>query len=69
MDDETSVLVWQLNPRPAVIHRDGNCPALSGNRTRIPQRDESFTGPGTAGWLTFANARRIPQAKVCQRCM
>jgi hypothetical protein len=65
---EAIVLVWHKNPRPPVIHRDESCPSLA--RSVIPGRKSPYwSGKGTAGWLPVAEARRVPEARLCGRCM
>lgn len=61
------VLVWQRNPRPAVVHTDGSCPTLS--RSKVPDPSIRYQGPGTAGWLPLVEARKLPNASFCRHCM
>lgn len=67
---ERLVLVWQKNPGPARIHEDEQCPSLSSRRTSPPPpRSEPFAGKGHAGWLPLDQAKRLPDAQLCRRCM
>jgi hypothetical protein len=61
------VLVWQMNPRPAVVHFNGACRSLS--RSLIPDRSVQFLGPKTVGWLPLEEARKLLGVTLCRHCM
>jgi hypothetical protein len=64
------VLVWNKNKNAVRIHEDGGCPTLANSRTgTIPPISTQYDGPGTAGWLPLDQAKRLPGAVLCQRCM
>lgn len=64
---EPLVLVWQKNPRPAVVHFNGACRSLY--RSTVPDRSVKFRGPGTAGWLTVQEAHNLRDTRLCGHCM
>lgn len=65
MNAEQKVLVWDKNPAPPVIHRDGSCPSLS--RSEVPEASRDFRR-GDAGWLPLNEAERVRGARKCDRC-
>jgi hypothetical protein len=64
---EPVVLVWQRNAGSARIHVDGACTTLAGSV--VPPQAIRFAGPGTAGWLTDAEAMALLDAVPCGHCM
>lgn len=64
---EPLVLVWQKNPRPAVIHLNGAC--LSLYQSSVPDPSVKFRGPGTAGWLPLHEAQNLRDVRMCGHCM
>lgn len=67
---ERLVLVWNKNKNAVRIHEDGRCPTLANRRvTAVPPTSQPYRGRGTAGWLPLDEAKRLPGAVLCRRCM
>jgi hypothetical protein len=62
-----AVLVRQEGEGRALIHRTSACPVLGGSV--VPPHTIRFGGPGTAGWLPFAEAAGRPDVALCGVCM